>query len=309
MQIYDARFDIFEGGIYEIAVFQAERHTTRSQYQLTLAGFLNTGTATCESICGDGVISGVEQCDDGNPTSGDGCSALCQVEPGYNCTGVPSLCARPPCGNGQVEFPESCDDGGQTPGDGCDEFCRLERCGDGSLDPGETCDDGNINPTDACTNRCQPAMCGDLVVQAGVEECDDGNTVDTDSCTNACTTATCGDAIVGPGESCDDGVNDGSYESCTFDCQRRSAFCGDGVVQAVAGEQCDDGINDGTFGTCNSDCTPASGCGDGIVDTANEECDDGNNTYGDGCDGVCVEEPGYICTNQPMSASVCRLLN
>lgn len=307
-QIYDGRFDIFEGGIYEIAVFQAERHTTRSQYQLTLSGFLNTGSAVCESICGDGIVTGIEQCDDGNGADGDGCSASCEVEPGYNCTGVPSLCARPPCGNGVVEFPESCDDGNQVGGDGCSEFCVLERCGDGNLDPGELCDDGNLDPTDGCTNRCRPAMCGDRVVQAGVEECDDGNMVDTDACTNACTIATCGDGIVGPAEVCDDGVNDGSYNSCTFDCQRRAAYCGDGIVQGPAGEECDDGVNDGTFGTCNPDCTLASSCGDGVVDDE-EECDDGNTDYGDGCDGMCSIEPGYICSERTDGSSFCQILN
>ncbi|MBX3260707.1 MAG: DUF4215 domain-containing protein [Labilithrix sp.] len=31
--------------------------------------------------CGDGVVGGVEECDDGNTTSGDGCSAACKLEP------------------------------------------------------------------------------------------------------------------------------------------------------------------------------------------------------------------------------------
>lgn len=31
--------------------------------------------------CGDGVVSGAEECDDGNTTSGDGCDASCHVEP------------------------------------------------------------------------------------------------------------------------------------------------------------------------------------------------------------------------------------
>lgn len=34
----------------------------------------------CESsICGDGKLSVVEQCDDGNHKSGDGCSSICTV--------------------------------------------------------------------------------------------------------------------------------------------------------------------------------------------------------------------------------------
>ncbi|KAK9863294.1 hypothetical protein WJX84_001190, partial [Apatococcus fuscideae] len=37
------------------------------------------------SVCGDGVIEGVEECDDGNTKSGDGCSAFCQVEDNFEC--------------------------------------------------------------------------------------------------------------------------------------------------------------------------------------------------------------------------------
>ncbi len=39
-------------------------------------------TLSLESAsCGDGVVSGAEQCDDGNLASGDGCSPTCQIEP------------------------------------------------------------------------------------------------------------------------------------------------------------------------------------------------------------------------------------
>ena len=44
------------------------------------------------SICGDGLIEGGETCDDGGTISGDGCSDTCAIEPGYQCTGAPSVC-------------------------------------------------------------------------------------------------------------------------------------------------------------------------------------------------------------------------
>jgi cysteine-rich repeat protein len=47
-------------------------------------------------ICGDGVVEAScgEQCDDGNVTSGDGCSAACQTE--FVCGPVPQVgCKRP----------------------------------------------------------------------------------------------------------------------------------------------------------------------------------------------------------------------
>jgi cysteine-rich repeat protein len=40
------------------------------------------------AVCGDGLLLGAEQCDDKliPPSSGDGCSETCKVEPGWNCT-------------------------------------------------------------------------------------------------------------------------------------------------------------------------------------------------------------------------------
>jgi cysteine-rich repeat protein len=39
-----------------------------------------TKTHYIESLCGNGKVESAEQCDDGNTTSGDGCSATCQTE-------------------------------------------------------------------------------------------------------------------------------------------------------------------------------------------------------------------------------------
>ncbi len=66
-------------------------------------------------------------------------------------------------------------------------------------------------------------------------------------------------------------------------------ICGD--AQLNNGEVCDDGAGNGTYGFCNADCTgPGAYCGDNNLDAANEECDDGNTTAGDGCDGSCQNE-------------------
>lgn len=42
--------------------------------------------------CGDGMLEGSEQCDDGNTVSGDGCNSTCGIEYGYYCIGQPSAC-------------------------------------------------------------------------------------------------------------------------------------------------------------------------------------------------------------------------
>lgn len=48
------------------------------------------GVYSCDGIlgavCGNATLEPGEQCDDGNAMGGDGCSATCQVEPGYQCT-------------------------------------------------------------------------------------------------------------------------------------------------------------------------------------------------------------------------------
>ena len=43
-------------------------------------------TAVAESdVCGDGIVTGLEECDGGNVTNGDGCSSNCTLATGYAC--------------------------------------------------------------------------------------------------------------------------------------------------------------------------------------------------------------------------------
>ena len=91
-------------GVNEIVVFQAERHVTQSNYTLTLRGF-NAPVTSCESVCGDAILTPDETCDDG-PQNGSGygaCSTTCT--PG------------PRCGDGVVEAGiEQCDNGSNRDG-------------------------------------------------------------------------------------------------------------------------------------------------------------------------------------------------
>jgi len=52
--------------------------------------------------CGDGARGDAEECDDGNLSSGDGCSAGCRLELGWSCDGQPSACARQPAPAGST---------------------------------------------------------------------------------------------------------------------------------------------------------------------------------------------------------------
>ena len=121
------QFGLTNGSLYEIAVFQDERQTTSSTFKLTLAGF-NMSASVCTPVCGDGVVTPPEQCDNGkaNNTGGYG---KCNPD-----------CTRGPyCGDAIVQNPpEQCDNGINTTGynlvksAGCAPGCVLPPyCGDG----------------------------------------------------------------------------------------------------------------------------------------------------------------------------------
>jgi cysteine-rich repeat protein len=127
-------------------------------------------------VCGNAVVDAGEQCDDGNKTAGDGCSATCQIEVAV-------------CGNGILQTGEACDDGNKTAGDGCSATCQIEVavCGNGIREFGEACDDGNKTAGDGCSATCQieVAVCGNGIREFG-EGCDDGNVVGGDGCSASC---------------------------------------------------------------------------------------------------------------------------
>ena len=152
LSAYATAYGLTVGKIYEIVVFQAERHVTQSSYKLTLGQFSWTHTV-CTPTCGDGVVNGDEQCDDG-PNNSDtvygGCTTQCAIGP-Y-------------CGDGKVDaaFGEECDDGVNQAtygmATGCAPGCRKPPyCGDGKMDGsfGEQCDDGSENGTGLCDVDCK----------------------------------------------------------------------------------------------------------------------------------------------------------
>ena len=273
-------------------------------------------TAVAKSVCPNAIVENDEQCDDGNGTANDGCTA-CKIDPGYSCPTAGMLCTQNErCGDGRVDLDikEECDDGNTTPGDGCGALCKMEPnytcpsagqlckttivCGDGSIKGTEQCDDGNKVSNDGCSSsclveagwlcpvaatRCSPKSCGDGI-KVGNELCDDKNTASNDGCSATCK--------IEAGYKCNQ-VNDVSVCSKTT--------CGDSVKEGF--EQCDDGNlipYDGCSPTCTlepqcSGGTCSAVCGDGLK-FPQEACDDGNTTNGDGCSDTCTVEAGFTCT-------------
>ncbi len=90
--------------------------------------------------CADGVTTSSEECDDGNTSDGDGCSAVCTAEF---------------CGDALLSGVEECDDGNTSAGDGCSAVCTIESCGDSILTGTEECDDGNTAGGDGCSSLCR----------------------------------------------------------------------------------------------------------------------------------------------------------
>jgi cysteine-rich repeat protein len=91
---------------------------------------LSTTAYAHATVCGDGVVTADESCDDGGGFVGDGCSASCSVELGWACSGSPSTCFAS-CGDAVRTGGEMCDDGNRQAGDGCSPSCYFEPDSDG----------------------------------------------------------------------------------------------------------------------------------------------------------------------------------
>lgn len=285
--------------------------------------------------CGNAKLDEGEICDDANRTSGDGCSESCELEDNFLCPIVGGPCERATvCGDRRQTGEEQCDDGNTDDGDGCTSSCLREadyaclepgepcvstvECGDSKLAGSETCDDGNTDSDDGCSDSCEvetgwmcssagfacQPVCGDGLL-TGRETCDDGNEDSGDGCSPACRVeegyacdgagsdchlTECGDGIAEGSEPCDDGddihVGDGCSPGCVLEPTCAAPAAGDAETVDAG----DAGGTGATAGVCSSS------CGDGIMLAGDDEqCDDGNNISGDGCDDECIPETGWVC--------------
>ena len=143
--------------------------------------------------------------------------------------------------------------------------------------------------------------------------------------------ALCGDGVVGTGEECELGQTQmitcsasgrtgvqkqecykNDYNACAW---RDSASCnvgrcGDGVVQSPT-ESCDDGALNGKYGYCEVDCSGLGNhCGDGALNSTNgEKCDLGaaNGQYGGVCRDVGYQIADMKCVGGPHNGQSCAV--
>jgi cysteine-rich repeat protein len=118
-----------------------------------------------QEVCGDGVRTPSEACDDG--ANGVGCTN-CQLDAGWICPVEGQKCIER-CGDGLKVGGEECDDHNIKNDDGCNAGCRIE--------PLFTCP--------IVGQPCVPAACGNNVVEAG-EGCDKGDVIGGDGCGPTC---------------------------------------------------------------------------------------------------------------------------
>jgi cysteine-rich repeat protein len=266
----------------------------------------NCTTCPEDAGCTDGLLC----CPDG--TCGSSCegncnnNGICEPEKGESCAcadcdGKQDGCAAglvcineicsDKCGNGVVDPGENCttcpDDAGCSEGllccpDGtCGATCDTRECNNNKIcEPGENCECSDCeNEQDGCAAGliCVNGQCSDTAF------CGDGNIDPGEDC------QTCpDDAGCGPGLCCNEGV-------CSEDCGV-SPCNNNGVCEPSDGENCScadcEGKQDGCIAglVClGGQCRGGGICGNGILEMG-EDCDDGNNADGDGCDKNCKRE-------------------
>jgi len=294
--------------------------------------FAPCGNGVRDHLVWNGCTMVDESCDDGNLTSGDGCSERCELEPYFMCALEGGSCAPASCRDGIVNYyvdleygmvqetvdtgsycswvgfphenvscsdssyPPECNDFNSNYGDGCTPTCKIE--------PGPW-----VCPRTGTNRSCHRAVCGDGTVENFVEQCDDGNVASGDGCSADCVSE----------------IYDGG--GC------HAPLCGNGVIEDrwnaghnsagwVAAEPCDDGnaaSGDGCSEACMLEfgfvcgaagvpCAPPR-CGDGVVTYRYfsdgrwhlERCDDGNDVDCDGCTG-CLEDSACNAPFGPLVA-------
>lgn len=246
----------------------------------------NTNTCTDNDVCtltdqcvsGACVGSNTQTCNDGKACTDDSC------DPQSGCQNVPdntntctdnNLCTvGDHCSSGECVSDSSlnCDDGDPCTLNTC---VPATGCATSSAPDGTSCNDHSVCTT---VDKCSGGHC----LGSTPMNCSDGNDCTYDNC----------DAVAGcQNPKVPDFMTCSDHSLCTV-----GDHCVNGQCVKTSDLPCDDG-NDCTQNLCNaltgcdfSTPTPTC-CGNGILETPQEECDDGNRVSGDGCESDCTKPP------------------
>ncbi|CAD8194826.1 unnamed protein product [Paramecium pentaurelia] len=223
----------------------------------------------CMPKCGDFLVEGYEQCEDGNNDLNDLCFN-CQYQCPSDCTTCTSTTTLPCqgyCGDGIVNGTEECDDGNQIQFDGCHN-CKFQ------------CSSNCINCVKGKCTHCVTKKYTTSFTMSSENcllQCGFGDLIQSDSCIN-------------------DTSNDiDQCQNCRFNCRSNCSNCDYKTGTCL---QCDlPG-----FKPYSNSCKNI--CGNNIIDQDptnffTENCDDSNIINGDLCSSVCkieCQDP-EICTD------------
>jgi cysteine-rich repeat protein len=197
-------------------------------------------------LCGDGVLHPDEECDDGNPTPGDGCSAACLVEPAFDCSNVTVLTAGTTVLTGNTsgepshDLSNDCNLGAaaadvmhpvQVPISG-----ELTITLEGSFDKLVYVRGGCDSDVELLCHSGTTALTRKLDVSAGATYyvVVDGAGQAAGAYTLTLDLVGCGDGLVNLDEECDDGDSDGT-DGCTTTC---TVLCPAGWTKDDFGKHC-----------------------------------------------------------------------
>ena len=239
------------------------------------AGLVGTACVS-DSDCDTGPPDGecdLEQCDDGNQSSKDDCTTLCE---------------EAACGDGFVKSKgtppfEGCDDANTVPGDGCSDTCEIE-CGNGIIDG--ACSQGLLGQFCQTDSECDTGPPDGVCV---TEQCDWGISglclPGPESCSLVCLIAECGNGEVECDEQCDLGPDNlVSGSGCDANCERNLI----GSNELRGSREC--------LGAWTLDSPPYD------VKRRSQRCSDGAACDFDEVPGQCTFRAGF-CLNRPEPAS------
>jgi cysteine-rich repeat protein len=265
------------------------------------------GKDKCELLtCGDGVVSGDEECDDGNTKTGDGCSNKCEIEEDFFCITEPVKCLLPciPEAGQDVLYPgpSAC-----VPVYEKKPFIHPLRCTTANPEsefwdmlPAATAPDvsgcaaATVPFAPGETVHTEPKVTGMLMVYA-----DPGGVLPKTA------------KAVCPGSQNDKLAQVACYEMgfAIGTVSSQEAWVDTGC-ETTGRDSWDNGFMCGADDVTVAGCSPCPAtcataisvtceyigvCGDGFRRHSFEACDDGNTEDGDGCSSSCTIEPGWLC--------------